>query len=86
MKKILFALVAMLSIVACEQEPEAPIVEQNLVLTADNEQIYANGEQAATFTVKDSEGAVVEGATIYFANTHEALEGNSFKGGSINSF
>ena len=79
MKKILFALVAMLSIVACEQEPEAPVVEQNLVLTADNEQIYANGEQAATFTVKDSEGAVVEGATIYFANTHEALEGNSFK-------
>ena len=69
----------MLSIVACEQEPEAPVVEQNLVLTADNEQIYANGEQAATFTVKDSEGAVVEGATIYFANTHEALEGNSFK-------
>ena len=79
MKRLLFALVAMLGIIACETEPAAPVVEQTLQLSADNTQIYADGTQTATFTVKDSTGEAVEGATIYFANTNEALEGNTFK-------
>ena len=70
---------AMLGIIACETEPAAPVVEQTLQLTADNTQIYADGTQTATFTVKDSTGEAVEGATIYFADTNEALEGNTFK-------
>ena len=69
----------MLGIIACETEPAAPVVEQTLQLTADNTQIYADGTQTATFTVKDSTGEAVEGATIYFADTNEALEGNTFK-------
>ena len=69
----------MLGIIACETEPAAPVVEQTLQLSADNTQIYADGTQTATFTVKDSTGEAVEGATIYFANTNEALEGNTFK-------
>ena len=79
MKRLLFALVAMLGIIACETEPAAPVVEQTLQLSADNTQIYADGTQTATFTVKDSTGEAVEGATIYFADTNEALEGNTFK-------
>ncbi len=79
MKRLLFALVAMLGIIACETEPQTPVVEQTLQLSADNTEIYADGAQTATFTVKDSQGDVVEGATIYFANTNEALEGNTFK-------
>lgn len=78
MKKILFALFAILGIVACEQEPNVEM-EQTLKLSVDNSEIYADGEQAATFTVKDLQGNVVEGATIYFAGTNEALEGNTFK-------
>ena len=69
----------MLGIIACETEPAAPVVEQTLQLSADNTQIYADGTQTATFTVKDSTGEAVEGATIYFADTNEALEGNTFK-------
>ena len=79
MKRLLFALVAMLGIIACETEPAAPVVEQTLQLSADNTEIYADGTQTATFTVKDSTGEAVEGATIYFADTNEALEGNTFK-------
>lgn len=79
MKKFLFALMALVGIVACDNEPEAPVVRQTLQLSADNTQIYADGTQTATFSVKDSEGRAVEGATIYFANTNEALEGNTFK-------
>ena len=78
MKKILFALCAILGIVACEQEPNVEM-EQTLKLSVDNSEIYADGEQAATFTVKDLQGNVVEGATIYFAETNEALDGNTFK-------
>ena len=77
MKKILFALVALLGIVACETEP---VVEpqQTLKLSADKMDITADGEDVATFTVKNSNDEVVE-ATIYLADTNEALEGNTFK-------
>ena len=77
MKKILFALVALLGIVACETEP---VVEpqQTLKLSADKMEITADGEDVATFTVKNSNDEVVE-ATIYLADTNEALESNTFK-------
>ncbi|MBO5831697.1 MAG: IdeS/Mac family cysteine endopeptidase [Alistipes sp.] len=77
MKKILFALAALLGIVACEKEP-AVEVQQTLTLSADKLEITADGEDVATFTVKNSNDEAVE-ATIYFANTNEALEGNTFK-------
>ena len=77
MKKILFALVALLGIVACEQTT-VTTVSESLKLAADKSEIVADGADEATFTVKDSHDAVVE-ATIYFADTNEALEGNTFK-------
>ena len=39
----------------------------------------ANGTDVATFAVADSKGAAVTDATIYFADTNEALTGNTFK-------
>ncbi|MBR5818773.1 MAG: IdeS/Mac family cysteine endopeptidase, partial [Alistipes sp.] len=77
MKKILFALAALLGIVACENEP-AVEVQQTLTLSADKVDIVADGEDVATFTVKNSNDEVAE-ATIYFEETNEALEGNTFK-------
>ena len=77
MKKILFALVALLGIVACEQTT-VTTVSESLKLAADKSEIVADGADEVTFTVKDSHDAVVE-ATIYFADTNEALEGNTFK-------
>lgn len=79
MKRLFFALVALLGIAACEpKEPQEPIVEQVLKLTADKSEITADGTDLATFTVKDAEGNTVD-ATIYLADTNEALEGNNFK-------
>ena len=77
MRKILFALVALLGIVACEQTT-VTTVSESLKLAADKSEIVADGADEVTFTVKDSHDAVVE-ATIYFADTNEALEGNTFK-------
>ena len=77
MKKILFALVALLGIVACEEQlPKDPA--QTLTITADKLSIEANGEDMATFTVTDKEGNVVD-ADIRFYETNETLEGNTFK-------
>ena len=76
MKRLYFAFVALLGIVACE--PQEPIVEQVLELAADKSEITADGSDVATFTVKNAEGNTVD-ATIYFADTNEALEGNTFK-------
>ena len=77
MKKILFTLVALLGIVACEKEPATVSVEK-LQLSADKSEITADGKDAVTFTVKNDKDEVVD-ATIYFADTNEALEGNTFK-------
>ena len=77
MKKILLALVAMLGIVACETvPPQDPI--QSLNLKADKLNIIADGEDKATFTVTDANNNEVN-ATILFADTNEAIEGNIFK-------
>jgi hypothetical protein len=78
MKKILFALVVLLGIVACEQKT-ITTVEENIKLSVDNTEIYANGSQVATFSVTDDKGAAIEDAIVYFADTNEALEGNTFK-------
>ena len=77
MKKIIFALVALLGIVACEETT----IEQggNIKLSADKSEIVADGADAVTFVVKDSSDAVIEDAVIYFAETNEALNGNTFK-------
>jgi hypothetical protein len=77
MKKILFALVALLGIVACEEQlPKDPA--QTLIITADKLSIEANGEDMSTFTVTNKEGNEVN-ATIRFYETQEALESNTFK-------
>ena len=77
MKKIIFALAALLGIVACENEP-AVEPQQTLQLAADKMEITADGSDVATFTVKNLNDEVVE-ATIYFTDTNEALEGMTFK-------
>ncbi len=77
MKKILFALVALLGFAACE--PNEPVVEQKINLLADKSEIVADGNDVVTFTVKSADGEVLEDATIHFADTHEALEGKTFK-------
>ena len=73
-----FLIFALLGLIACETEPQET-TQGTLYLYADNTEIYANGEDAVTFTVKDKEGTVLEDASIYFADTHEALDGNQFK-------
>ncbi len=77
MKKILFVILAIAGLVACDSND--PTVETKLQLDADKSEIIANGEDAVMFTVKDIEGNILEDATIHFADSHEALEGNSFK-------
>ena len=77
MKKIIFALVALLGIAACEtQSPVDPT--QTLLLSVDKVTIVADGVDTATFTVTDQNKNVVN-ATILFADTQEALDGNTFK-------
>ena len=78
MKKILFALVALLGFVACEEPTIDTTINETLKISADKNEIISNGTDVVTFTVKDSSDAVVD-ATIYFADTNEALEGNTFK-------
>ena len=73
-----FLIFALLGLIACETEPQET-TQGTLYLYADSTEIYANGEDAVTFTVKDKEGAVLEDASIYFTDTHEALEGKQFK-------
>ena len=77
MKKILFALIALLGITACENKE--PVREYELSLIVDKAVIIANGEDVVTFIVKNWEGNAVEDATIHFADTNEALEGMTFK-------
>lgn len=77
MKKIIFALVALLGIVACEEQP--PVDQtQSLLISADKLTIVADGKDTTTFTVTDEDKNEVN-ATIIFADTKEALEGNTFK-------
>ena len=77
MKKILSVILAIAGLVACDSND--PTVETKLQLEADKSEIVANGEDAVMFTVKDIEGNILEDATIHFADSHEALEGKSFK-------
>lgn len=79
MKKILFSLIALLGIVACEDTPATDTIKQTLTLTVDHSEIVADGVEVATFTVTDKSGAEVSDAKIYFADTNEVLEGNTFK-------
>ena len=78
MKKILFALIALLGITACEQV-NVESNNESIKLSVDNTEIYANGTQAATFSVVNDKGEALNDATIYFSDTNEALEGNTFK-------
>ncbi|MBO5698128.1 MAG: IdeS/Mac family cysteine endopeptidase [Alistipes sp.] len=77
MKRLFFALVAMLGFVACDTKE--PVVEYELNLLVDKAEIIANGEDVVTFIVEDWDGNVLEDATIHFADTHEALAGKTFK-------
>ena len=77
MKKILFALVALLGIAACEKTTVE--VEQKLTLTADKLEITADGTDTTTFTVVDDNNNAVADATLYLADTNEALEDMTFK-------
>ena len=79
MKKILFSLIALLGIMACEETPQADALTQSLILTVDHSEIVADGVEAATFTVTDKSGDEVSDAKIYFADTNEVLGGNTFK-------
>ena len=77
MKKLFFALVALLGFVACDSNE--PSFEPKLQLIVDKAEIIANGEDCVTFAVKYDGKDVTADATIHFADTHEALEGNTFK-------
>ena len=77
MKKILFGLLALAGLVACESND--PAIDEKLQLLVDKSEIVANGEDVATFTVKNIDGNIVEDATIHYADSHEALEGKQFK-------
>ena len=77
MKRVLFALVALLGIAACEPQPPVDPT-QTLLLSVDKPIIVADGVDTATFTVTDHNKNEVN-ATILFADTKEAIEGNTFK-------
>ena len=77
MKRLLFAFVALLGIVACEPQPPVDPT-QTLLLSVDKPIIVADGVDTATFTVTDQNKNEVN-ATILFADTKEAIEGNTFK-------
>ena len=77
MKRLLFAFVALLGIVACEPQPPVDPT-QTLLLSVDKPIIVADGVDTATFRVTDQNKNEVN-ATILFADTKEALEGNTFK-------
>ena len=77
MKRLFFALVALLGIAACEPQPSVDPT-QTLLLSVDKFKIVADGVDTATFTVTDQNKNVVD-ATILFADTKEAIEGNTFK-------
>lgn len=85
MKRILFAIIALMGIVACELEPDTT-PKETLKLFVDNAEIYADGTQTATFTVKDADDAIVNDATIYHATTNEALPANSFSTKYVGSY
>ena len=69
-----FLIFALLGLIACETEPQET-TQETLYIYADNTEIYANGEDAVTFTIKDVEGTVVEDASIYFADTNVCQDG-----------
>ena len=77
MKRLIFALMALLGIAACETQPPVDPT-QTLLLSVDKATIVADGVDTATFTVTDQNKNVVN-ATILFADTQEALDGNTFK-------
>ena len=63
--------------VACDSKE--PSVELKPQLLVDKAEIIANGEDCVTFEVKFDGKYVTSDATIHFADSHEALEGNTFK-------
>ena len=67
----------MLGIAACEPQPPVDPT-QTLLLSVDKPIIVADGVDTATFTVTDQNKNEVN-ATILFADTKEAIEGNTFK-------
>ena len=77
MKRLIFALMALLGIAACEPQPPVDPT-QTLLLSVDKPIIVADGVDTATFTVTDHNKNEVN-ATILFADTKEAIEGNTFK-------
>ena len=77
MKKILFVLLAIAGLVACDSKE--PSVELKPQLLVDKAEIIANGEDFVTFLVKFDGKDVTADATIHYADSHEALEGNTFK-------
>ena len=68
---------ALLGIAACEPQPPVDPT-QTLLLSVDKPIIIADGVDTATFTVTDHNKNEVN-ATILFADTKEAIEGNTFK-------
>ena len=78
MKKLLFSIIALLGIAACE-EINIDNLPETLKLTVNSIVIEANGTDVATFSVVDSNDVEVTDAVICFADTNEALKGNTFK-------
>ena len=70
-------LLAIAGFVACDSKE--PSVELKPQLIVDKAEIIANGEDCVTFAVKFDGKDVTADATIHFADTHEALEGMTFK-------
>ena len=70
-------LLAIAGFVACDSKE--PSFEPKLQLIVDKAEIIANGEDCVTFLVKFDGKDVTADATIHFADSHEALEGNTFK-------
>lgn len=77
----IFSLLSLaLGFAACEQtEPTPDNKEYNVELSADKLNIVADGEDAATFSVKVDGNDMSEGVMIICLNDNSVLEGNTFK-------
>ena len=76
-KHLLILLFAVLGFVSCQTDkPE--IEMKQITLYSDNTEIFANGTQSVTFTVKSDNKDITSKCTIYISGDNTPLNGNQF--------
>ena len=77
-KHLLILLFAVLGFVSCQTDkPETEL--KQITLYSDNTEIFANGTQSVTFTVKSENKDITSECTIYTSSDNTPLNGYQFK-------